>query len=84
MGQHISQLLGYRITSDAWDGRLGQLVCFLAGVLVLVLSLWKLTRLELTEAQLFFGVLLSLAVPLLFIVVGLLLPISAALRRPKA
>jgi len=84
MRQHIGQLLSHRITSDAWDGRLGQIVCFTAAVLVLALSLWKLTRLGLTEAGLFLGLLLSLIVPLLFIIIGLLLPVSAASRRPKA
>ncbi len=84
MRERIRQLLGKRVTDNLFDARLGQVVCFIAGVLVLALSLWKLTRLELTEAQLFFGVLLSLAVPLLFIVIGLLLPISSAMRRPRA
>ena len=76
MKNTIMRLQNYRITSDRFDIRLGQSACFLAGVLVLVLSFWKLTRLELNEAQLFFGVLLSLCVPLLFIAVGLLLPIT--------
>jgi uncharacterized membrane protein YiaA len=51
-------------------------VCFVAGVVVLVVSMWKLTQLDLSEAQFLFGVLLSLCVPLLLVIVGLLLPIA--------
>ena len=77
-------LLGQKFTSDSFDAKLAQVGCFVAGVLVLAASFWKLTRLDLSEAQLFFGVLLSLCAPLLLIVVGLLLPVAAAQRKPKA
>ena len=81
MRQHITELLSYKITNDPFDMRLGQGACFVAGALVFALSFWKLTRLDLTEAQLFFGVLLSFATPLLFTVIGLLLPISRASKK---
>jgi hypothetical protein len=74
----------HRITSDTFDTKLGQAVCFITSVLVFVLSMWKLTRLELDESQLFFGVLLSGCVPLLCVVVGLLLPVAMAERKSKA
>ncbi len=83
MRELIRQWLGHRVSGEVFDARLGQVLCFVAGVLILALSLWKLARLELTEAQLFLGVLLSLVVPLLFIVIGLLLPIASAIRRLK-
>jgi uncharacterized membrane protein YiaA len=78
MKQHITKSLSYKITNNAFDVRAVQLACFVAGVLVLTLSLWKLTRLDLNAAQLFFGVLLSPCVPLLLIIMGLLLPVAAA------
>ena len=78
----IARLLGHTISSDAFDLKLGQGVCFLASTLILLVSLWELARLDLTEAQLFFGLLLSLCVPLLLLVVGLVLPpATAAWRR---
>jgi len=80
----IGLLVGERITGDSFDAKLAQLGCFVAGVLVLAVSFWKLTRLDLSEPQLLFGVLLSLCAPLLLIVVGLLLPVAAAQRKPKA
>ena len=76
MKDTIARFFGHPISSDAFDTRLGQVVCFVAGVLMLVVSMWKLTQLDLSEAQLFFGVLLSLCVPLLLIIVGLVLPIA--------
>ena len=74
MKHQIKELLSHKISSDVFDMRLGQGACFVASALVGALSFWKLTRLDLTEAQLFFGVLLSFVTPLLFIVIGLLLP----------
>ena len=76
----MKDMITHKITSDAFDAKLGQVACFVLAVLVLALSLWKLTRLDLSEAQLFFGVLLSGCVPLLCVVVGLLLPVARANR----
>ena len=84
MKDMATQFLGHKITSDTFDMKLAQVACFVVGLLVLVLSFWKLTRLDLSEAQLFFGVLLSLCAPLLFIIVGLLLPVATAHRKSTA
>ena len=81
MRHHITEWLSHKITNDVFDMRLGQGACFVAGLLVLAVSLWKLTRLDLTESQLFFGLLLSFVTPLLFIVLGLLLPILRAVKK---
>jgi uncharacterized membrane protein len=62
------------ISSDAFDTRLGQGTCFVASIVVLVVSFWKLTQLDLTETQVFFGLLLSFCTPLLLVIIGLLLP----------
>jgi uncharacterized membrane protein len=76
MKLHIAQILNRNIVADDTLMRLGQFLCFVAGVFVLSLSLWKLSRLDLSEAQVFFGVLLSLITPLLLVLMGLLLPIA--------
>ena len=81
MRRYITERLSRKITNDVFDRRLGQCICFAAGLLVLALSFWKLTRLDLTEAQLFFGILLSFVMPLIFIVIGLLLPLSRATKK---
>ena len=71
-----ARFFGRTISSDAFDTKLGQVVCFVGSVVTLVVSLWKLTQLDLTEAQLLFGLLLSLTVPLLLLIVGLVLPMA--------
>jgi len=81
MNHRITEGLQHKITSDVFDMRLGQGGCFTACAFVLWASFWKLTRLELTESQLFFGVLLSFVTPLLLVVIGLLLPMCSAIKK---
>jgi hypothetical protein len=81
MNNALAQFFGRTISSDAFDIRVGQGVSLVAGVLMLGVSMWKLTRLDLTEAQFLFGLLLSLCVPLLLFIVGLILPIAIAARK---
>ena len=76
MKEMITLYSGHKITRNALDIRLGQAVCFVGGLLMLAVSMRKLTHLELSEAQFFFGVLLSLCVPLLLFIVGMLLPVA--------
>ena len=83
MKHPIVQLLNRNVVADETLIRLAQVACFVVGVAVLALSIWKLARLDLTEAQLFCGVLLALVTPLLLIVIGLLLPISITTRSAK-
>lgn len=74
MRDAMIHFFGRTISSDDFDTKLGQGVCFVASIVVLVVSFWKLTQLELTEAQVFFGLLLSFCTPLLLVIVGLVLP----------
>jgi uncharacterized membrane protein YiaA len=82
MKNAIIQFLGRRISDDSFDAKLARVACFVAGVLVFALSIWKLTRLELSEAQLFFGVLLSGCVPLLCIILGFLSAFASPTGKP--
>ena len=77
-------VLGRAVSSEAFDVKLGQGVCFVGGVVVLAVSLWKLTRLELSEVQFFGGMLLSLCVPLLLLIVGMVLPGAVAGSKPQS
>ena len=72
----ILRLMCRRFTSDALDARVGQFVCWVGAVLVLMLGFYKLLRLSLTEVELFFGLLLVSAVSLLCVLIGLVLPIA--------
>lgn len=68
------------LTSSEFDAKAGQVVCWLTSGAALVLGFLKLTRLETTETELFFGVLLLIAVALLGILIGLVLPIANSRR----
>lgn len=74
MKDNVLRFFGRTISSNAFDMKLGQAVCYVASVVLLFTSWWKLTRLDLGEAQLFFGLLLSFCPPLLLVIIGLLLP----------
>jgi len=74
MNDSVSRFLGRSVSSNAFDMKLGQAVCYVASVVLLFTSWWKLSRLDLGEAQLFFGLLLSFCPPLLLVIIGLLLP----------
>ncbi len=76
-------LLRRTVSSEAFDVKLGQGVCYVGSMVVGASSWWKLTRLELDEAQFFLGLQLSLCVPLLLVIVGLLLPSALTTSKPK-
>jgi hypothetical protein len=79
----LARLAGARITTDFFDARLGQGVCFVAAVVLLVAVVLKLSRLGLSEGQLIIGLLAAIACSLLFVILGLLLPISASVRKGR-
>jgi hypothetical protein len=58
--------------------------CFAGAVMLMVLGGFTLSRLPLDKAGLFFGVLQLLAVTLLYVLVGLVLPLAVELRRNPA
>ena len=74
----IVQLLVRKVSTDAFDVQCGQTICFVGGVLILVLGSWKLNSFDLTAAQLLCGLLLTSVVSLLSVSLGVLLPISHA------
>ena len=81
--QIIKRLLGWQISSQGLDTRIGQAVFFAGGFLILVLGILKLTSMELTQVELFFGVMLVVALFLLCIALGLLLELMRAVKSIK-
>jgi len=79
----ITQTLGRRLSSDRFDAGMGQLASWCVSILVLALGFLKLAALPLTETELFFGVLLVLAVALLIWNVGMLVRIECDTRKPN-
>src|SRR5262249_27637472 len=66
-----------RLSSERFDVRLGRLLCFAAGPALLVVALVGLGRLALTPGEAFIGVLASVAVALLLVILGIVLPLAA-------
>ena len=77
----LRRFLGWPIGSDLLAGKLAQFASYVVAVGFLVLAVRKVTALQLTEAQLFFGVLLVMAVFLLIICGGTLARIEAELTK---
>lgn len=79
----IAWLAKARVTTDLFDARLGQMVCFVAAIALFVIAVLKLCRLGLTEGQLIIGLLAAIACSLLLVVLGFLIPVSAAVRKGR-
>ena len=79
----IRKLTGRQIDLEVFNSRIGQIVCFSAGFVILVLGIFKLSRLELTEAASFFGLMLTLSVTLLCVALGQLIHIAEAMKNKK-
>ena len=79
----LARLAKARVTTDTFDWRLGQIVCFVAAIVVFALAVLKLCSMRLDEGTLIVGLLAALACSLLFVVLGLLLPISAKARQGR-
>jgi len=81
MSQRRPRLIARTISSPAFDIKFAQSACWLvAGLilvfLILVLGMYKVTELSLTETELFFGLLLVLNLSMLSVVLGMVLPLA--------
>ena len=72
----ILRVLNRPLTTFELDAKWGQTICWLISCVVLILGIRELTLLPLTETELFFGLLLFLAVSMLGVLIGLVLPLA--------
>ena len=78
---YFRQYFQRKLTSDKLDAKVGQMACWFFSVFIMVGGSLKVTTLQLTEPQLFFGILAVSAVALLGIILGVLLPISQCVEQ---
>jgi hypothetical protein len=78
----LRRVLNWRLSSEGFDVRVAQLLCFVAGPLVLVVALSALPRFAATRGEIFIGVLASSAVALLIVLMGLVLPLTRLKANP--
>ena len=82
--RQIIQLLNRNIVANVTMVKVVQIACYVASVLTLALSIWHLSRSDLSGRQIILGMLLSSLGPLFFIGVGLALPVVTASEDTKA
>lgn len=71
----VLRLFTRNFTSTRFDTKTAQIASWFCSCLVFLVGTLKLTRLQLSEVELIFGLLLVLAVTLLGLIIGLLMPI---------
>ena len=76
--RQIIQLLNRNLIANVTMMKAVQISCYLASVLVLAWSIWNLTHSELTGTQIVFGLLTSSLGPVVFLGIGVLLPLWIA------
>jgi len=80
----LRRLLVSRVTPDCFDVRIGQYVCYAAGPALLAVALNGIARIAPTRMEAILGVLASIAVAMLFILLGIVMPLThASPRREK-
>ena len=77
----IRQLLGFQLVTDLLAAKVAQVAGYIFAIVVLVLATLKLATLQLTEVELFFGILLVLAVFSSMICGATLVRIEAEVRK---
>ena len=77
----LKRFLGWQISNELSTAKFSQLACYASAIGFFALATWKIARLQVTEADLFFGILQVLAVFLLVICVGTLVRIHAELTK---
>jgi len=77
----LRRFLGWQLTSELSGAKFAQITCYVSAFGIFALMIRKIGRLQLTEAELFFGVLQVLVVFMLIICVGTLVRIHAELTK---
>jgi hypothetical protein len=73
------RILKRSLTSGNFDAKLGKNACWFCSAVILVVGFIKITQLQLSEREFFFGLLLVLAVAVLGLILGILIPIAQQL-----
>ena len=76
--RQIIQLLNRNVVASVTMMRVVQIACYISSVVVLAWSIWNLTHSELTGTEIVFGLLTASLGPLVFLGVGVLLPLLIA------
>jgi hypothetical protein len=78
--KRLRRLLEYRLSDDSFDARLGQLVCYLAGIAFIPVAAVAIIKHAGSRADIFLGFGLACLLNLLIILLGMLSRRSVELR----
>jgi hypothetical protein len=70
------RVCGWRVTTDAFDVRLGQWLCFFGAPAILIAASLKMPELSVTEREALLGILASLGVAISVVILGIVLPLA--------
>ena len=73
----VKRVAAYRISPAVLDGTVGELLCYLAAVAVMILGFRRLGTLAVSPSEAFLGILLVLAVGLHLVCLGVLMRLLA-------
>ena len=76
--RQIIQLLNRNVIATVTMMKVVQIMCYISSVLVLAWSFWNLMHSDLTATEIVFGLLVSILGPLVFLGIGVLLPLLIA------
>ena len=78
----LLRVLGWQLSSESLDIRLGRWLCYAAAPAVLIVTGLRLTQLSVSQGEALLGYLASTAVALLLVILGIVLPLAQQKRRP--
>ena len=83
MLDRIVRLMGLRVTSESRAASIGSIIMYIGGIAICILSILRMTDLQLNESQLIFGLLLIICVTMQMFVGGMLLNVLGRLSELK-
>jgi hypothetical protein len=78
----VAKVLTLRVSRESVDGLIGQVACYAAGVLVLILGLTALPRFATTRFELFVGTIAVSTLAMVCVLMGLVLGVLMARSHP--
>jgi hypothetical protein len=72
----LRRIAGFRVSSERWDLRIAQALCFAAAPALLLVAVAALRRNAATPGEMVVGLLAACAVSLLCVILGLILPMT--------
>ena len=73
--RNVFRLLKHRLTTTRFDAQAGQFGCWLMSLTFMVIGIRRIASYQLTEPELLFGILLVMALTLLGVIAGLIIPV---------